>query len=45
MYEQDYSYIMDESILYKEKRRELVEVVQKLPYKHREVVIMRYFRH
>ncbi|OHX31158.1 sigma-70 family RNA polymerase sigma factor [Bacillus mycoides] len=43
MYEQDRSYIMDEGILYKETRSELVEVVQKLSYKHREVVIMRYF--
>ncbi|MES5893684.1 sigma-70 family RNA polymerase sigma factor [Bacillus cereus group sp. RP43] len=43
MYEQDRSYIMDEGILHKETRSELVEVVQKLSYKHREVVIMRYF--
>ncbi|OQR56981.1 sigma-70 family RNA polymerase sigma factor [Bacillus sp. CDB3] len=43
MYEQDRSYIMDEGILHKETRNELVEVVQKLSYKHREVVIMRYF--
>jgi RNA polymerase sigma-70 factor, ECF subfamily len=43
MYEQDRSYIMDEAILHKETRSELVEVVQKLSYKHREVVIMRYF--
>ncbi|MEX0136933.1 sigma-70 family RNA polymerase sigma factor [Bacillus nitratireducens] len=43
MYEQDWSYIMDEGILHKETRNELVEVVQKLSYKHREVVIMRYF--
>ncbi len=34
---------MDEGILHKETRSELVEVVQKLSYKHREVVIMRYF--
>ncbi|MEF7636192.1 sigma-70 family RNA polymerase sigma factor [Bacillus thuringiensis] len=43
MYEQDRSYIMDEAILHKETRSELVEVVQNLSYKHREVVIMRYF--
>ncbi|MBE7103878.1 sigma-70 family RNA polymerase sigma factor [Bacillus cereus] len=43
MYEQDRSYIMDEGILHKETRSEIVEVVQKLSYKHREVVIMRYF--
>lgn len=43
MYEQDRSYIMDEGILHKETRSELVEVVKKLSYKHREVVIMRYF--
>ncbi|WP_439876467.1 sigma-70 family RNA polymerase sigma factor [Bacillus mycoides] len=43
MYEQDRSYIMDEGILHKETRSELVEIVQKLSYKHREVVIMRYF--
>ncbi|MFJ8526808.1 sigma-70 family RNA polymerase sigma factor [Bacillus sp. NPDC094106] len=43
MYEQDQSYIVDEDILHKETRSELVEVVQKLSYKHREVVIMRYF--
>ncbi|MFK4426435.1 sigma-70 family RNA polymerase sigma factor [Bacillus sp. RC51] len=43
MYEQDRSYIMDEGILHKETRNELAEVVQKLSYKHREVVIMRYF--
>ncbi|MBJ8070994.1 sigma-70 family RNA polymerase sigma factor [Bacillus cereus] len=43
MYEQDRSYIIDEGILHKETRSELVEVVQKLSYKHREVVIMRYF--
>ncbi|EEK72847.1 RNA polymerase sigma-70 factor, ECF subfamily [Bacillus mycoides] len=33
MYEQDRSYIMDEGILHKETRNELVEVVQKLSYK------------
>ncbi|MGE7882007.1 sigma-70 family RNA polymerase sigma factor [Bacillus sp. NPDC094077] len=43
MYEQDRSYILDESILHKETRGELVEVIQRLSYKHREVVIMRYF--
>lgn len=43
MYEQNRSYIMDEAILHKETRSELVEVVQNLSYKHREVVIMRYF--
>lgn len=43
MYEQDPSYIIDEGILHKETRSELVGIVQKLSYKHREVVIMRYF--
>ncbi len=43
MYEQDPSYIIDEGILHKETRSELIEIVQKLSYKHREVVIMRYF--
>lgn len=43
MYEQDRSYIMHEDILHKETRNELVEIVQKLSYKHREVIIMRYF--
>ncbi|PFK47700.1 RNA polymerase subunit sigma [Bacillus cereus] len=43
MYEQDHSYIMDEDVLHKETRSELVELVQELSYKHREVVIMRYF--
>ncbi|WP_237980140.1 sigma-70 family RNA polymerase sigma factor [Bacillus thuringiensis] len=43
MYEQDRPYIMHEDILHKETRNELVEIVQKLSYKHREVIIMRYF--
>ncbi|MDR4941842.1 RNA polymerase subunit sigma [Bacillus wiedmannii] len=43
MYEQDRSYIMHEDILHKETRNELVEIVHKLSYKHREVIIMRYF--
>lgn len=43
MYEQDRSYVMHEDILHKETRNELVEIVQKLSYKHREVIIMRYF--
>lgn len=43
MYEQDRSYVMHEDILHKETRNELVEIVQKLSYKHRVVIIMRYF--
>ncbi|PEE05059.1 sigma-70 family RNA polymerase sigma factor [Bacillus pseudomycoides] len=43
MYAQDQFYIVDEDILHKETRNELGELVQKLSYKHREVIIMRYF--
>ncbi|HEK9099107.1 sigma-70 family RNA polymerase sigma factor [Bacillus pfraonensis] len=43
MYAQDQFYIVDEDILHKETRSELADFVQKLSYKHREVVIMRYF--
>ncbi|EOP72590.1 sigma-70 family RNA polymerase sigma factor [Bacillus cereus VDM006] len=43
MYAQDQFYIVDEDILHKETRSELGELVQKLSYKHREVIIMRYF--
>ncbi|MDH4424129.1 MULTISPECIES: sigma-70 family RNA polymerase sigma factor [Bacillus] len=40
---QDQFYKTDEEVLHKETRSELLELVKTLSYKHREVIIMRYF--
>ncbi|MFD3450141.1 sigma-70 family RNA polymerase sigma factor [Microbacteriaceae bacterium 4G12] len=40
---QDQFPVTDETVLHMETRSELLELVKKLSYKHREVIIMRYF--
>ncbi|PGV58840.1 RNA polymerase subunit sigma [Bacillus cereus] len=42
-FRQEPFYITDEGVLHMETRSELLELVNTLSYKHREVVIMRYF--
>lgn len=43
IYTQEQVYVIDEDFFHMETRSELMELVQKLSYKHREVVVMRYF--